>query len=195
MRGAITRGSVTEDARRAGVRRPCRLHALQRRETDRRDPGYTQPFFRLRGCRHRRSRWADLEVHRRRVLAVFLLDQGTPDTEVAANAIDAAIEAQRLYWARRGCRWPRRAPCRARSSGNHRHRARLDFTVMSQAVNEVARMEPLCGLLGEPILVSAPWRDFCHQTTNACDPWDRRRCVAWVRWTSSGFSAVRPSAS
>jgi adenylate cyclase len=32
---------------------------------------------------------------------------------------------------------------------------RLDFTVIGPAVNEASRMEPLCSVLGEPILVSA----------------------------------------
>ncbi|WP_293860520.1 adenylate/guanylate cyclase domain-containing protein [uncultured Alsobacter sp.] len=32
---------------------------------------------------------------------------------------------------------------------------RLDFTVIGPAVNETSRMEPLCSMLGEPILVSA----------------------------------------
>lgn len=44
--------------------------------------------------------------------------------------------------------------------GNIGTARRLDFTVIGQAVNEVARMESLCGQLGEPILISGPLADL-----------------------------------
>lgn len=89
------------------------------------------------------------------VLAIFLLDQGRLDADVAAGAVDAAEEAQRLL-ARAAL--PLKLDIALHegrvSYGNIGTARRLDFTVIGRAVNEVARLEPLCGQLGEPILVS-----------------------------------------
>ena len=38
---------------------------------------------------------------------------------------------------------------------------RLDFTVIGPAVNELARMEALCGALGEPLLLSGAFAECC----------------------------------
>lgn len=38
---------------------------------------------------------------------------------------------------------------------------RLDFTVIGPSVNELARMESLCGSLGEPLLLSAAFAECC----------------------------------
>lgn len=89
------------------------------------------------------------------VLAVFLLDQGREDADVALGAVDAAQEAQRLL---AKAQLPLKLDIALHvgrvSYGNIGTARRLDFTVIGRAVNEVARMEPLCGTLGEPILIS-----------------------------------------
>lgn len=89
------------------------------------------------------------------VLAVFLLDQGRDDGDVAKGAVDAAQEAQRLLTK---AQLPLKLDIALHvgrvSYGNIGTARRLDFTVIGRAVNEVARMEPLCGALGEPILIS-----------------------------------------
>lgn len=89
------------------------------------------------------------------VLAVFLLDQGREDADVALGAVDAAQEAQRLL---AKAQLPLKLDIALHvgrvSYGNIGTARRLDFTVIGRAVNEVARMEPLCGALGEPILIS-----------------------------------------
>ena len=91
------------------------------------------------------------------VLAIFLLDQNQPDDIVAQNAITAAIEAQRLLAA---AALPLALDIALHvgtvNYGNIGTARRLDFTVIGQAVNEVARMESLCGQLREPILISRP---------------------------------------
>jgi adenylate cyclase len=90
------------------------------------------------------------------VLAVFLLDQGRDDGDVATGAVGAAEEAQRLL---AKAQLPLKLDIALHvgrvSYGNIGTARRLDFTVIGRAVNEVARMEPLCGQLGEPILISA----------------------------------------
>jgi adenylate cyclase len=95
------------------------------------------------------------------VLAIFLLDQGTPDVIVADRAITAAVEAQRLLGA---ADLPLSLDIALHvghvNYGNIGTARRLDFTVIGQAVNEVARMESLCGQLGEPILISGPLADL-----------------------------------
>lgn len=48
---------------------------------------------------------------------------------------------------------------------------RLDFTVIGPAVNEVCRMETLCGQLGHPILTSQSFQEI------ACDP--RLETIGW----------------
>lgn len=89
------------------------------------------------------------------VLAVFLLDQGREDADVALGAVDAAQEAPRLL---AKAQLPLKLDIALHvgrvSYGNIGTARRLDFTVIGRAVNEVARMEPLCGALGEPILIS-----------------------------------------
>jgi adenylate cyclase len=89
------------------------------------------------------------------VLAVFLLDQGRADADVATGAVDAALEAQRLL---AKAQLPLKLDIALHvgrvSYGNIGTAIRLDFTVIGRAVNEVARMEALCGQLGEPILIS-----------------------------------------
>jgi adenylate cyclase len=90
------------------------------------------------------------------VLAVFLLDQGRDDGDVATGAVGAAEEAQRLL---AKAQLPLKLDIALHvgrvSYGNIGTARRLDFTVIGRAVNEVARMEPLCGQLREPILISA----------------------------------------
>ncbi len=90
------------------------------------------------------------------VLAVFLLDQGRLDADVAMGAVDAAQEAQRLL---AQAQLPLGLDIALHvgrvSYGNIGTARRLDFTVIGRAVNEVARLEPLCGALGEPIVISS----------------------------------------
>lgn len=91
------------------------------------------------------------------VLAIFLLGQGVPDETVADNAIAAAVEAQRLlHLADLPLALDIALHVGRVNYGNIGTARRLDFTVIGQAVNEVARMESLCGALGESILVSGP---------------------------------------
>ncbi|WP_374310753.1 adenylate/guanylate cyclase domain-containing protein [Dongia sp.] len=95
------------------------------------------------------------------VLAIFLLGQETPDEMVADRAITAAVEAQRRLGA---AELPLSLDIALHvghvSYGNIGTARRLDFTVIGQAVNEVARMESLCGKLSEPILISGALADM-----------------------------------
>jgi len=89
------------------------------------------------------------------VLAIFLLGEEQPDGVVADQAIEAALDAQKRLGA---SNLPLSLDIALHvgkvNYGNIGTSRRLDFTVIGQAVNEVARMESLCGSLGETILVS-----------------------------------------
>jgi adenylate cyclase len=93
------------------------------------------------------------------LLAVFLLDGSRSTAATADAALAAAVAAQQAV----------RAASAAPSLdialhvgevhyGNIGAAGRLDFTVIGSAVNEVARLEELCGVLDEPILVSTALR-------------------------------------
>lgn len=89
------------------------------------------------------------------VLAIFMLEQGQPDSVVADQAIEAALDAQkRLADSSLPLSLDIALHVGTVNYGNIGTSRRLDFTVIGQAVNEVARMESLCGSLGESILVS-----------------------------------------
>ena len=89
------------------------------------------------------------------VLAVFMLDEGQPDSVMADLAIDAALDAQaRLAASDLPLALDIAIHVGTVHYGNIGTSRRLDFTVIGQAVNEVARLESLCGALGESILVS-----------------------------------------
>lgn len=51
--------------------------------------------------------------------------------------------------------------------GNIGAAGRLDFTVIGPTVNEAARMEPLCGMPGVNLLLSAPVAEACGRSTRA----------------------------
>jgi adenylate cyclase len=55
---------------------------------------------------------------------------------------------------------------------------RLDFTVIGPAVNELARMETLCGTLGEPLLLSAAFARCCGAPTRSLGPHPLRGVAA-----------------
>jgi len=89
------------------------------------------------------------------VLATFMLDQDQPDAVTAGRAIDAALDAQaRLAVSNLPLALDIALHVGTVHYGNIGTSRRLDFTVIGQAVNEVARLESLCSTLGESILVS-----------------------------------------
>lgn len=89
------------------------------------------------------------------VLATFMLDQDQPDAVMAGRAIDAALDAQaRLAVSNLPLALDIALHVGTVHYGNIGTSRRLDFTVIGQAVNEVARLESLCGGLGESVLVS-----------------------------------------
>ena len=97
------------------------------------------------------------------VLAVFPTDGGTPNAGTACQeALAAACQALQVA----------AEPDRALNLsfgigihfgevlyGNIGSKTRIDFTVLGQAVNTAARIEGLCGRLGEPILFSQDFAD------------------------------------
>lgn len=130
------------------------------------------------------------------VLAVFMLDQGRSDEEVAAGALDAAEAAQRLLTQ---AALPLSLDIALHvgqvSYGNIGTARRLDFTVIGRAVNEVARIEPLCGALREPILVSAPLAALIPDKAKRLRPLGSQALRGLSEMDVFGLSAVRPSAS
>lgn len=130
------------------------------------------------------------------VLAVFLLDQGRADADVATGAVDAAQEAQRLL---AKARLPLKLDIALHvgrvSYGNIGTARRLDFTVIGRAVNEVARMEPLCGTLGEPILVSEALAVLLPDKAKRLRPLGSQALRGLGEMEVFGLSAAPPSAS
>lgn len=105
------------------------------------------------------------------VLVVFMLDGETPDATVADRAIDAAIDAQmRLKFSGAPLSLDIALHVGTVSYGNIGTNSRLDFTVIGQAVNEVARIESLCGSLGEPILVSGELAGMAAKSATRLKP-------------------------
>ena len=131
------------------------------------------------------------------VLAIFLLDQDQPDETVAHKAITAAIEAQRLLTA---AALPLALDIALHvgtvNYGNIGTSRRLDFTVIGQAVNEVARMESLCGALGESSLVSGDLAALLPQNAERLRPLGPQALRGLAnRMNVYAISAAPPSAS
>lgn len=60
--------------------------------------------------------------------------------------------------------------------GNIGARGRLDFTVIGSAVNEASRLEKLCGMLEQDLLMSESFATSCAV---ACSIWVRLNCAAF----------------
>jgi adenylate cyclase len=97
------------------------------------------------------------------MLATFAVD-ATNRAETCRRALDAAVEAMQALDALNGTRAAAGKPVAAVDLalhlgevlyGNVGATDRLDFTVIGPAVNEVARIETLCGTLDRKVLVSA----------------------------------------
>jgi adenylate cyclase len=97
------------------------------------------------------------------MLATFPFDEAGR-AETCRRALDAAAEATGSVEALKAARAAAGAPAASVDLalhvgdvlyGNIGATDRLDFTVIGPAINEVARIEALCGPLGHPILVSA----------------------------------------
>jgi adenylate cyclase len=101
------------------------------------------------------------------LLATFLIDGGRSATQAADAALAAAVAAQR---AMRDAGGPLALDIALHIGevqyGNIGAADRLDFTVIGPAVNEVARLEELCGPLEEPILVSQDLRDVARSAAH-----------------------------
>jgi adenylate cyclase len=78
--------------------------------------------------------------------AVEALNAGRRATGAPLLALDVALHVGRVMY------------------GNIGARERLDFTVIGPAVNEVARLEPLCATLGTPLLMSGAFAARCGGT-------------------------------
>ncbi len=130
------------------------------------------------------------------VLAVFMLDESRSNEEVAAGAVDAAEEAQRLL---AQADLPLDLDIALHvgrvSYGNIGTARRLDFTVIGRAVNEVARMEPLCGLLDEPILISAPLANLLPGKAKRLRSLGSQALRGLDKMEVFGLTAAPPSAS
>lgn len=109
------------------------------------------------------------------LLAIFPAEQG--DAAASSAAVEAALEVQVALARVSAVREADGLPALAAGVGVHvgdvlygnvGARQRLDFTVIGHAVNVAARLEGLCGRLGEPLLVSEAvaaqvpraWRDL-----------------------------------
>ena len=96
------------------------------------------------------------------MLAIFPVSLELPKREACALALEAARDAIERN-ARVNTRYGSKVALRLDVALNHGivfygnvgAPGRLDFTVIGPAVNEVARMEALCGALGRPIIMSA----------------------------------------
>lgn len=103
------------------------------------------------------------------ILAMFWLESQDP-CDVAAHALDAAVEATRNLAALNARRSEAgQEPLSAKIAlhvgdvmyGNVGAADRLDFTVIGPAVNLLARVEPLCADLREPVLATADFARLC----------------------------------
>jgi adenylate cyclase len=99
------------------------------------------------------------------MLATLAFDAADEEA-TCRRALDAAVEAMRTLEARNEARAVLGLPTVEVDIalhvgevlyGNVGAADRLDFTVIGPAVNEVVRIEKLCGVLDRPILVSAPF--------------------------------------
>ncbi len=96
------------------------------------------------------------------MLAIFPVSLDMPKREACVLALEAARDAIERN-ARVNTRYGSKVALRLDVALNHGivfygnvgAPGRLDFTVIGPAVNEVARMEALCGALGRPIIMSA----------------------------------------
>jgi adenylate cyclase len=99
------------------------------------------------------------------MLATLAFDAADEEA-TCKRALDAAVEAMQALQARNEARAVLGLPTVEVDIalhvgdvlyGNVGAADRLDFTVIGPAVNEVVRIEKLCGVLERPILVSAPF--------------------------------------
>jgi adenylate cyclase len=109
------------------------------------------------------------------LLAAFLLDGRRSTAATADAALEAAVDVQRSIAGMQP------APALDVALhlgevhyGNIGAADRLDFTVIGSAVNEVARLEELCGALNEPILASAAIRSAAQLMAAKLIPLGRR---------------------
>jgi class 3 adenylate cyclase/uncharacterized protein (DUF427 family) len=99
------------------------------------------------------------------VLAIFPIENpGDPHPAACTNALSAVRQAYKRIDAVNGERKARGEACLEFGTGLHRGNItygnigtemRLDFTVIGPAVNEAARIEDLCKVLGVPVLTSS----------------------------------------
>jgi adenylate cyclase len=113
------------------------------------------------------------------MLAIFPVSLELPKREACALALEAARDAIERN-ARVNTHFGSKVALRLDVALNHGivfygnvgAPGRLDFTVIGPAVNEVARMEALCGALGRPIIMSA---DVAAEFDGAMKPLGRHR--------------------
>jgi len=110
------------------------------------------------------------------MLAIFPVDTDTDDTELACRrCLDAAQAAQEklLTWSNERVRTGEKAvKCGIGLHlgevvyGNIGTLGRLDFTVIGEAVNRVARVESMCNKLGSELLATAEFVEHIQETAS-----------------------------
>jgi len=115
------------------------------------------------------------------MLATFAVE-ATGHSETCRRALDAAVEAMHALDALNVARAAAGKPVAAVDLalhlgdvlyGNVGATDRLDFTVIGPAVNEVARIEALCGTLGRKVLVSAELAAAAEDSSLRLEPLGR----------------------